>query len=223
MSLEEELARRRREVANLMRAADQRVVDQTIERNRMLQLAEQSLEVGETLPDFELPDRAGRMMSGNDILDRGPLVLAFFRGGWCPYCDATLRALEAARPSIEAAGATLVGVAPESPEQLERTASARGLGFLLLSDTNGAFAGLCGIRYEVPVAHIDFYRRMGIDLERRHAGASWSLPLPATYVVAQDGIIRFRFIDPDWSYRAEPDALVAVVQAMPEARTAATP
>jgi hypothetical protein len=79
MSLEEELARRRREVANLMRAADQRVVDQTIERNRMLQLAEQSLEVGETLPDFELPDRAGRMMSGNDILDRGPLVLAFFR------------------------------------------------------------------------------------------------------------------------------------------------
>jgi peroxiredoxin len=218
MSLEDELAERRRRVAGVVSAEDQRTVARTIERNRMLQLVEHSLEVGDTLPDFRLPDPSGRATSSDELLDRGPVVLAFFRGGWCPYCDATLRALEAARPAIEAPGAQLVGVAPEKPTELARTAAVRGVGFLLLSDAEGAYAELCGVRYEVPEAHVAFYRRLGIDLAARHGGAGWSLPLPATYVVGRDGVIVYRFVDPDWSYRAEPAALVEAVEALTKAR-----
>ncbi len=100
----------------------------------------------------------------------------------------------------------------------QRTAAARGVRFLLLSDAEGAYAELCGVRYEVPEAHVAFYRRLGVDLAARHGGAGWSLPLPATYVVGRDGVIAYRFIDPGWSYRAEPAALVEAVEALTKAR-----
>ena len=99
----------------------------TIEQLRMLQIAEHSLGVGEALPDFALPDAAGRVVTSDELLDRGPLVLVFFRGGWCPYCDRTLKALELARPAVEATGAGLVGVAPVTPAELARIAAEKGL------------------------------------------------------------------------------------------------
>jgi peroxiredoxin len=184
----------------------------TIEQLRMLQIAEHSLGVGEVLPDFALPDAAGRVVTSDELLDRGPLVLAFFRGPWCPYCDTTLRALERARPMIEGEGATLVAVSPLRPEALREAALERGLGFTLLSDVAGRLSGLCGIRFEVPEEHADFLRRLRGDLACLHAGAGWQLPLPATYVVDPDAVIRYAFADPDWSRRAEPDELVAAVR-----------
>jgi peroxiredoxin len=214
MSLDEQLARVREAVAKAVSAEDQRIVARTIERNRMLQLAEQSLRVGDILPDFSLPDAEGRTVTSGDLLDSGPLVVAFFRGDWCPYCDVALRALEAARPAIEAVGAALVGISPETPEQLRRTAAAKSLGFPLLSDADSGFSTLCGIRYAIPAAHVDFYRRVGIDLSMGPGDEDWWLPLPAAYVVGRDGVIAQVFVDPDWSYRAEPDALVEAACAL---------
>jgi peroxiredoxin len=211
MSLEDELERRRRMVAEQLPRPDLRIIDDTIDRLRMLQVAENALNVGDLLPDFALPDKDHRIVRSSELLDRGPLVLAFFRGQWCPYCDAAMRALEQARPRIEAHGATLVGVLPEKPEQLRRTVSECGLGFVLLSDTDGNLARFCGVRYELPEAHVELYRRSGIDLPDRHAGADWSLPLPASYVVRTDGLVSYAFLNPDWTFRAEPEELIAAV------------
>ena len=177
----------------------------TIEQLRMLQIAEHSLGVGEVLPDFALPDAAGRVVTSDGLLDRGPLVLVFFRGGWCPYCDRTLKALETIRPSLEATGATLVGVAPCTPGELARTAAEKGLGFPLLSDTGGALARLCGLLYAMTPAQVAYYGgRWGLDIAALNAGAGWAVPVPATYVVARDGTVAFAFADPDWGRRAEP-------------------
>ena len=221
MPLEDELARRRATVNERLPEADRKVIEGTIEELRVRQVAEQSLQAGETLPDFALPDAAGRVVTSDELLDRGPLVLAFFRGPWCPYCDATLRALERVRPAIEGEGAALVGVSPLRPEALRAAALERGLGFALLSDLEGRLSGLCGIRFEVPEKHADFLRRLGVDLACLHAGAGWQLPLPATYVVDSDAVIRYAFADPDWSRRAEPDELVAAVRAQLQAAPAA--
>src|SRR5690242_19396860 len=183
MSLEDELAKRRAAVEQRLPEADLKVIAETIGELRVRQVAEQSLRAGETLPDFALPDAAGRVVTSDELLDRGPLVLAFFRGGWCPYCDAALRALERARPALEDLGAALVGVSPLRCEELRRVAEEKKLRFTLLSDPEAGFARLCGVRYEIGDAHVGFYERHGIDLPALHAGAGWQLPIPATYVV----------------------------------------
>lgn len=211
MKLRDELARQREWLRNGVGEADRLLVGRSLERNRMLQLAEHSLAAGDMLPDFRLPDAAGREVASDTLLDGSTLVLAFFRGGWCPYCNAALQALEAARPRIEAAGARLVGISPETPAELARTAAKHRLGFLLLSDSDTAYARLCGVGYEEAQAVKGIYRRLYIDFRDRDTDAPWLLPLPVTYVVDRDGRIAWVFVDPDWSYRAEPDELVQVV------------
>ena len=220
MPIEDELAKRRATVNERLPEADRKVIEGTIEELRVRQVAEHSLAAGETLPDFALPDAAGRVVTSDELLDRGPLVLAFFRGGWCPYCDVALRGLELARPALEDLGAALVGVSPLRGEELQRLAGEKGLRFTLLSDPDGRFAQLCGVRYEIRDEHVGFYRRHGIDLPTLHAGADWRLPIPATYVVGPDGVIRYAFADPDWTRRAEPEELVAVVKGQLQAAPA---
>jgi peroxiredoxin len=185
----------------------------TIEQLRMLQIAEHSLAVGEVLPDFALPDASGRVVTSDELLDRGPLVLAFFRGGWCPYCDRTLKALEAVRTAIEATGAVLAGVAPVTPAELARIAAEKGLSFPLLSDTGGSLSRLCGLLYAMTPAQVAYYGgRRGIDVAARSAGVGWAVPVPATYVVARDGTVVYAFADADWARRAEPDELATAAK-----------
>ncbi len=212
MSLKNELERRRAAVAKALPAEDLRVIRDTVERLRMLQLAEHSLAPGDHLPDLALPDDAGRIVTSGELLAQGPLVVAFFRGGWCPFCDAALEALEGARPTLEALGCRLVGISPLRPEELAHLRDERGLGFSLLSDVGGQAAERCGVRYDLAEEHIEFYRRQGIDLPKLHGDASWALPIPATYVVRPDGVVAFAFGNPDWACRAEPEELVAVVR-----------
>ncbi len=221
MSLERELDRLRASLRKTLSPDQRASVGRTIERLRMLQLVEHSLAVGDVLPDFALPDSHGDLVESRSLLERGPLVLSFFRGGWCPYCRTTLEALEAVRPRIEKAGATLAGVSPARPEELLRTAEESSLRFLLLSDTDARFARICGVHYAMTEEHAAYYRNQGVDLPAINAGTGWELPLPGAYVVGQDGIITFAFAEPDWSRRAEPDELAALVERLAQAADAA--
>jgi peroxiredoxin len=207
-----ELARRRRRVAETFPEASLRTIAQAIERLEMLQVAETSIQVGDTLPDFALPDAEGREVTSDQLLARAPLVLSFFRGSWCPYCDATFRAMEAARPEIAAAGGTLVGICPERPEELRRTIERYAIHFPLLSDRDNRVAALCGLRWEVNDAHVEMLAGLGVDLPARQASADWALPLPATYIVSADGVVRYVHARADWRYRAEPADLVAALR-----------
>jgi peroxiredoxin len=227
MPLQEELDRRRREICARLDPADRKVLEDGIERLRMLQVAETGLAVGDTLPDFALLDPEGRVWRSDELLARGPLVLSFFRGAWCPYCDLAMRALEAVRPEIEALGATLLGVAPTRPEDLARVATDRALHYPLLTDVGEEFAKLCGVRFELAAEHVDFYRRYGVDMPAAQAGAGWELPVPATWVVRQDGVVVWAFADADWGRRAEPEAVLEALRrlvqpAAPPARSRAS-
>jgi peroxiredoxin len=215
MTLRTTLRDLRRRVRDRLDPADRRMVQAAIERLEMLQLVEHGPQAGDTLPDFVLTDAAGEVVASDELLAKGPLVLVFYRGGWCPYCDVMLRSLDEHRAAILATGASLIGVSPEKPGELAHTAERLGVGLRLLSDPGARLARACGLAFEMPPDLIDFYRRLfQVDLADHNAGAGWALPLPAAYVVASDGRITYAFAEHDWSRHVEPEDLLAAVHAV---------
>jgi peroxiredoxin len=216
MKLGEKLSALRDRGRTRMAPADVRILEEAVERLRMLQLAEEAVASGDVFPDFVLLDEQGRAVDGSSLIGPRPLVLVFFRGGWCPYCDVTLRALEEARVGIEAAGAELVAISPEPPDHLGPITAAKGLRFRLFSDPGLRLTRACGLHFEFTDAHAALYERLGLDVPSNHVVRDWSLPIPATYIVDRAGTVVWSFVDPDWTRRAEPDDfLKALAEACP--------
>ena len=182
--------------------------EEELDRLRMLRLTDESLGVGDMLPDFELGDGAGKIWRSMELLDRGPLVLAFFRGGWCPYCEITMAALDDAHRSIEALGATAIGISPELPEHVAVAAKNRVLAYPLLSDPANAYARLCGVAYELSPDHIKIHRDRKRSLPAMHGDSRWRLPVPAVYVVEPSGRVVYAFADVDPARWADPEDLL---------------
>lgn len=226
MSLQDRLDKRRAATRDKRDPEQRRMLEDAIERLRMLQVVEHGPAVGDVLPDFALPDADGRIVNSDDILAQGPLALVFFRGPWCPFCSLTLEALEEVRPRVEALGATLVGVAPLTSDALARLRRERKLGLLLLSDVGLRYAELCGLRFQMSTDAKEFYRQVakdrGVDIPGNAGDAPWELPVPATFVADRGGIIRFAFGDADWARRAEPEDIVATIQRLAQLAGATT-
>lgn len=206
-----ELSRRHMAALSPRERAD---IEDELDRLRMMRVAEEGLGVGDPLPDFALEDGAGRVWTSGQLLDRGPLVLALFRGGWCPYCDLTMLALEDARPAIEALGATPVGVMPGGREEVARAAARRAIRYPLLADPDCGFARLCGLTYELSAAHIRIHKDRGRDLPTLHGGAVWQLPVPAVFVIEPSARVAWAFSDVDPSRWPDPQALLASLESL---------
>jgi peroxiredoxin len=176
------------------------------------ELAEHALKAGDSMPPFLLPDTAGRLVSSDDLLAEGPLVVTFFRGEWCPYCALTLGALAQALPRIEAAGARLVALTFELGATAEASHAALGPALHVLCDVDGAVGLQFGVTFIVPEAYRRLLENAGIDLAARHGQAAWLLPVPATFVVDRAGIIRRAFVDVDFTHRAEPAEIVEFLE-----------
>lgn len=171
------------------------------------------LAAGDKMPDFVIPNAAGELVFSDDLLARGPLVVCFFRGLWCPFCNATLEALQDALPRINAAGATLVAISPDSGEFAATGARRLGLGYDLLVDIDNATGLRFGAVYRVPEEYRQALLSYGIDLSQRHGDDSWLLPLPSTFVAGQNGILRFAQASGDVTQRTEPEQIIALLKA----------
>lgn len=179
----------------------------------LLPLADGALKAGDRFPAVVLTDQLGRAVD----LGAGPespLVVTFYRGGWCPYCNLELRAYQTLLPDIEALGARLVAVSPESPDNTLSTAEKNAISFTVLSDVEGRLADLLGIRFELSEPVKAYFRKAGLDLPLRNADGRWSLPMPATYVVGSDGRIVLAHVDPDYRKRLEPTAVIDALAAL---------
>lgn len=163
---------------------------------------------GDIAPGFDLPDARGGRVGLAGLLAKGPVVLSFYRGGWCPYCNIELRALQSTLGEIEAAGATLVAVSPELPDESLSTAEKNALTFPVLSDTESRAARAYGIAYDLAEELRPIYARFGHALPDRNGDDSWVLPIPATYVIGSDGRVALSFIDVDYRSRLEPADIV---------------
>ena len=175
--------------------------------------AERALKVGDTMPAFTLPDPDGNLVSSADLLAKGPLAISFYRGVWCPYCNMELQALEAARAAIEAAGATLIAISPQKPANSRKSQRDNQLGFPILSDAGGEVAAQFGLRFALPDYLVELYQQLGNNLPIVNGDESWTLPMPARFVIGRDGVIAYAEVNPDYTRRPEPDALLPAIRA----------
>jgi len=165
-------------------------------------IVKRALKAGDRAPDFQVVDSQGREMVLSELLVKGPVVVSFNRGDWCPYCDAELAALEEARPAIQCLGAELVTLSP----QLKGAAT--------FSDPGSKIAQSFGVAFLVSAEMQGIYEGVGVCLPLHNGEGDWHLPLPATYVIGQDGRIALAFIDADYRNRLEPADVLAALTAL---------
>jgi len=174
--------------------------------------AARALKAGDRAPAFTLKDADGKNVSSADLLERGPLIVSFYRGVWCPFCNMELQALQAALPEFEAAGAKLAAISPQTAPNSRKSVRQNGLGFPILSDPGNEVAAAFGLRFALPAYLVDLYKGLKNDLPAFNGDASWTLPIPARYVIGQDGTILYAEVNPDHTRRPEPEDMLPSVR-----------
>lgn len=177
--------------------------------------AERAVHQGQKAPDFTLPDAKGHPIRLSDLLKKGPVVLTFYRGGWCPFCNRQLASYQSHLSEIHALGAELVAVSPQLPDFTATTAEKDHLAFPVLSDAGNTVARSYGLVFRVPDEVIPIYRKFGVDLEQRNGDASHELPMPGTYIIGRDGLIRLSYVQADYAKRLPVEDLLAGLKRLP--------
>jgi len=173
--------------------------------------ADGALKTDVPLPDFLLPNAEGQLISSAQLLAKGPLVLSFYRGMWCPYCSEELNALAAAAPRLKAVGATVVAITPEIGGVALKTKRERNLQFEILCDVDNGVAMQFGLMFRIPQDIQKSYLKFDVNMPAIYGNDGWMIPIPATYVIGQDGIIVYAYVNPDYRERCDPESLVEIV------------
>jgi len=168
---------------------------------------------GEPMPDFMLPDGDGRLVSLSGLLEDGSVVVSFNRGHWCPYCQLNVDALAKAVPEIKVLGAQVVAISPETRRYANELKDYAKAPFPILTDMDGGYALEANLLFWVGEEKRDAMKAGGFDIEPYQGNQTWMLPIPATFIVGKDGVVKSRFIDPDYRHRMEIDDLLAALRA----------
>lgn len=180
--------------------------------------AERALKAGQPAPAFSLPDDEGNLVSLADLLARGPAIVTFYRGVWCPYCNADLKALQAALPEIQAAGASLVSISPQTAANSRKAKRDNGLTFPILGDAGNAVAAAYGLKFTLePAVKALYGGTFKLDLPTFNGDDSWTLPMPARFVIRPDGIVAYAEVDPDYTTRPDPSEFLPALTALRKA------
>ncbi len=171
-------------------------------------IIENATKTGDHLPVTTLPNIKNELISLNKILETNKLIIVFYRGGWCPYCNLELQAYEQINAKIKAKGAKLVAISPDTPENATATINKHGLSFEVLVDKDNQVATQLGLVYKIPRELNKIYLDRGIDLNDSQGNNNLELPLAATYIVEKDGRISFAFLEEDYKKRAEPSEVL---------------
>ncbi len=177
-------------------------------------IAKHSLKVGEKAPDFTLPDVFGKQVGLSELLQRGPVAVTFYRGEWCPFCNLQLHAYQDILPQIQALRASLVAISPQTPDHSLSTVEKKELTFTVLSDVGNTVARQYKLVFALPEQFRAMYTSIGSDVPTFDGDASWELPMPGTFIVAQDSTIRLAFVHEDHTQRLEPTALLDGLRAL---------
>lgn len=188
------------EILNTMLDATRRLADTGIAQN--------SLKVGAKAPNFDLPNTHGNSVDLNSLLEKGPVVLNFYRGGWCPYCNLELNAYQKHLGEIKELGASLVAISPQTPDNSLSTAEKNELKFEVLSDEGNKTANEFGLVFKLDSSLHEIYSNFGLALPNFNGDDSWEIPLPGTYVIDKDGTVQYAFADADYTKRAEPAEVI---------------
>jgi peroxiredoxin len=174
--------------------------------------AARALKAGDHAPAFTLDAPDGTPTASTDLLAQGPLVVSFYRGVWCPYCNMELQELEAAREGFEAAGARLVAISPQNRVNSRKSLRENALGFPILSDPGNTVAAAFGLRFALPGYLVDLYKSLGNMLPQFNGDDSWTLPMPGRFVIGSDGVITYAEVNPDYTRRPEAADMLPAIQ-----------
>jgi peroxiredoxin len=184
-------------------------MERHIEQLRNGVIARTMLKVGDHAPAIVLRNAKGEIVDIGALRKKGPVIITFYRGGWCPYCNLALEAFQEILPEIKAAGASLVAISPEKPDDTLSTAEKNALAFEVLSDVGQKVGRAFGLVYQFTEELRSAYHGFGLDIPA-HNGApgEWALPVSATYVIDRDGTIIYAYTDADYRDRADPRDLL---------------
>jgi peroxiredoxin len=206
--LREILAERKELIAKYVPPETQAIHAQAVADLRARHLASNILAVGAKAPAFDLPDHEGKIVSSSDLLAKGPLVLCFIRGRWCPFCVGQMEAMNLIVPQIQQAGAALVAISPQTVKQSFFMHDQHKLRFRLLSDGGNKIARQFGLTYRLPSLQEAVYRRAFVNLPFTNGDESWELPIPATFILDRGGAVLYSSANEDYTERPEPADLV---------------
>ncbi len=214
MNLTEELQNYRKQFLTKVSEEVQAKMSQATQNLASSGVVDSSLKVGDKVPDFFLPNATGKRVDLQKLLQLGPVVISFYRGKWCPYCNLELRAFQKKLPEIQALGASLVAISPQTPDNSLSTVEKNELSFEVLSDVGNQVARQFGLIFTLPEELRPIYETFGIDLPAHNGDKKFELPIAATYVVAPDGTIVLSFVNADYTQRLEPQEVLKTLQKM---------
>lgn len=188
------------------------VVERMVLRLRSTNVGNEAPNPGEPMPDFMLPDQSGRLVVLSELIENGPVAIAFHRGHWCPYCRINASALAAIHKDIKNAGGQLVAITPEMEKFNEELRTEANADFPVLSDMDNGYALMLNLAFSVGDEKQQFMRAAGWDIAPFQGNNNWTLPIPATFVVGRNGLVAARFVDPDYRRRMDIDALLNAVK-----------
>ena len=191
------------DVLALMNTTNEELIAQHIRNN--------ALQVGDKIENFILANHLGKNIELADLLNKGPVVVSFYRGAWCPYCNLELKALNDFLPQFKTKSAQLVAISPQLPDQTLTTAQKNELEFDVLSDIGNKVAQQFGLLFTLDKRIQELYTGFGIDFEHTYGDKTYQLPLPATYVINQEGVITYAFLNEDYTLRAEPSDVMSAL------------
>lgn len=169
--------------------------------NGNAQEAPEGLFINSKAPDFKATDQNGNTVRLKDLLKKGKVVLVFYRGQWCPYCNRYLKKLQDSLQLVKDQGATVVAVSPELPENVKKTVEKTGAAFPVLYDEGLKIMKAYEVEYEVPVNTQTRYRNTGLKLDEVNGKNGAYLPIPATYVINKEGTVTYRYFEADYKKR----------------------
>ncbi len=222
MNLNQQLSKERDHWAAQIPADKSALLIDDLERLRRSELPERAVRVGERAPNFRLPDASGQLVELDALRALGPVVLVFYRGQWCPYCNLELRAYQQLLPQFRALGATLVAISPQTPDNTLSTVEKNELAFPVLSDVGSAVARAYGLAFDLDAQmqslYADFFGNDLAQYNGADAVSGWTLPLPGTYLIGHDAYIELAAVEVDYRQRLEPQTVLDKLQALAPAR-----
>ena len=177
-------------------------------------IVDRSIKTGQIAPNFQLPNATGQRIELQALLQQGPVVVSFYRGQWCPYCNLELRALQQIVPELQALGTTLVAISPQTPDNSLSTVEKNELTFEVLSDMGNQVAREYGLVFQLPEQLRPIYLGFGIDVPAHNGDRTFELPISATYVIGTDGTVIHGFVDPDYTQRLEPEDILRTLRSL---------
>jgi peroxiredoxin len=192
------------------------VVARMVARLETNNVGQSAPQIGERMPDFILPDEKGKLVRLENLLEQGPVVVSFHRGHWCPYCRLNADGLARIAPDVKRLGAQIVAISPETHQYGAELKSYANAPFPILADVDSGYALELNLLFWVGDEKREAMRAGGFDIAAYQGNETWMLPIPATFIVGRDGLVKARYIDPDYRRRMELDAILAGVSRLHE-------